>query len=243
MIFGTNHTTALTLDSSQNATFAGSGSFTDKVIISGNSGQLVCDSDTGDPNSVWVGITYGDDTFSDCTSESLTHSGFNVQEAGSTHITNYGYSAISKYVSNTSYFSMHDGHDGSPDDYPAYIAIYLERPYAVNQYKQSVHTNGFGHFELQGSNNADTTGDFYKTGTWTSLPFSGCTGTGLDTNIQNCGGVGMGGTDRDVKVFNYNNDIAYTHYRLWIKDNSNSNESIGTRLAGWASYEWELLRV
>lgn len=178
--------------------------------------------------------------FSTFNTSSMSHSQVNTQGQGSTKITANGASAWSVFdKASSNDFGGHDGHNGSPDDYPAYIAIDFAEKKPVNRLKIHVHANSFGHFELQGSNNAGT-GSFHNSGTWSSLTFSTSDNS---SNNQNAGGASSGITEANALTFEYNNDTAYRYYRLWIKDNSQPSESIGTRYSGWASYYWELYRV
>jgi hypothetical protein len=192
----------------------------------------------------WLDVSTDLSAFTDITSLSMPHSSANTTEAGgTTAISTYGSAAVSQ-DSTSAGFGMHDGHDGSPADWPAYAAIYIGGTYpagkAVNKLTLSLHGNSFGHFELQGSNDASTSGTFYNTGNWTSLTF---TSAGSSHSIQNAGGYGSGYGDGTVLTFRYNNNVPYTHYRLWIKDNSQVNEAVGTRYGGWATYFWTLERV
>src|SRR6056300_574941 len=181
-------------------------------------------------------------SFSRFNTSSMAHSTINTQEAGSTKITTYGASAWSVIdSSSTSQFGAHDGHDGSPADWPAYIAIDfgagIKKP--INRLDIVIHGNSFGYFELQGSNDAGT-GTFYDSGTWTSLTF---VTSNNSQNNQNAGGSGSGYSDGTRLTFQYNNNQNYRYYRFWIKDNSTPSQSIGTKLDGWAIYYWELYRV
>jgi hypothetical protein len=169
------------------------------------------------------------------------HTQVNTQNAGSAKITSYGAPAWSNFDGGSAggnYFGGHDGHGGSPNDYPAYVAVYLGGRHAVNRLNLVLHGNHFGYFQLQGSNNSGTGGS-YDAGSWTSLPF--VTSNGSQSN-QNAGGQSSGLGDGTVLTYQYNNDIAYSSYRLWIKDSSQPSESLGTRYTGWATYYWELYR-
>lgn len=174
--------------------------------------------------------------FSTVNTSSMAHSEVNTQEQGSSKITTYGDPAWSVQ---DNVFGAHDGHEGNPADYPAYVAVYLGgTAYAVNRLHLQIHNNCFGWFELQGSNNASTSGTFYNTGNWTSLSFS----TSNNNSVQNAGGTSSGLSDNSSLIFEYNNSIKYTHYRLWIKDTSRWNQSVGTSYVGWAAYYWKLYR-
>jgi hypothetical protein len=177
--------------------------------------------------------------FSTMNSRYQPHTQVNTQGAGSSKISTYNATAWSEFNSaGSTQFGGHDGHDGSPADYPAYVAVYLGGRHAVNRLNLVLHSNSYGFFELQGSNNSGTGGS-YTTGSWTSLPF---VTSNNSQNNQNAGGQSSGYGDGTVLTYQYNNDIAYSSYRLWIKDNSQPSESVGTRTAGWATYYWELYR-
>ena len=118
------------------------------------------------------------------------------------------------------------------------FAVYLGGRHAVNRLNLVLHSNHFGYFELQGSNNSGTGGS-YDAGSWTSLPFIT---SNVSTQAQHAGGQYSGYSDGTVLTYQYNNDIAYSSYRLWIKDASQAGESLGTRYTGWATYYWELYR-
>lgn len=195
-------------------------------------------------NNSWIDVSADLSPFGDITSTSMPHSGINVTEAGGTSaISSLGFAAISQ-DSTSAGFGWHDGHDGSPADWPAYAAIYIGGTYpngkAVNKLTLSLHGNSCGYFELQGSNDASTSGTFYNTGNWTSLPF---TSVGSTLSVQNAGGQNSGYGDGTILTYRYNNNTLYTHYRLWIKDASQPSESLGTRYVGWATYFWTMERV
>jgi hypothetical protein len=178
--------------------------------------------------------------FSTVNAQSMPHTQVNTQGAGSTKISSYGASAWSKFdAANSNDFGGHDGHDGNPVDYPAYVSVYLgEVRKAVNRLNIVVHSNSFGYFALQGSNNAGTSGT-YNSGQWTTLPFITSNNS---QNNENAGGQASGYSDTTVLTFQYDNNIPYQSYRLWIKDSSQPDESLGTRYTGWATYYWELYR-
>lgn len=189
--------------------------------------------------SNWNDISVDLSPFSNVLTTSLATSCVNVTEAGSSNITTYGCAAIS--LSGATVFGWHDGHDGNGTDYPAYWAVYLgavAKP--VNKLVIDLHSNSFGYFELQGSNDANTSGTFYNTGTWTSLSFDSGNST---LSSQNAGGQGSGYSDHTQLTYRYNNDVPYTHYRMYIKDSSKPSESLGTRYNGWAAYFIQLSRV
>lgn len=198
--------------------------------------------------SGWAAIGVDLSPFTQVNTTSMLHSdSTNLTSNGSTRISNYGGAGA---VDNRAWsypglgtgesFATHGGHAGS-SVYPMYAAIYLgTTPKAVNQLKVSLHGNSWGYFELQGSNDANTTGDFKGTGTWTSLTF---TGSDNSQGNQNMGGNSSGYSDGNVLTFNYSNNIPYTHYRIWIKDSSRPNQSLGTFYGGSASYTFQLNRV
>ena len=198
---------------------------------------------------VWDGTEWGSlyqgvdlSLFNNLLTDSMPHSGSNVTEAGIRGGTSNFNASTQNGISNTnSGFGWHDGHDGSPADWPAYSAVYIgSAPKAVNQIQFSVHGNSFGNFELQGSNNAGVSGSFYNSGNWTSLTFNS---SGSSFSTQNAGGASSGMSDGTVITFNYINNTGYTHYRVVIKDNNKPNEGAGTRFTGWACYGWRMNRV
>jgi hypothetical protein len=179
--------------------------------------------------------------FSTVNTQSMPHTQVNTQGAGSTKISTYGASAWSKFdASSSNDFGGHDGHDGTPADFPAYVSVYLgTQRYAVNRLDLTLHGNSFGYFVLQGSNDADTSGT-YNSGTWTTLQF---VTSNNSQNNENAGGGGSGYADGTVLTFEYNNNIPYKSYRMEIKDISTPSQSLGTTHNGWAMYYWELYRV
>lgn len=197
----------------------------------------------GNSRSVGTDTTVASSAFSSILTSSMPHSGINVTEAGIRTETASFTGATDNGITTTgSGFGWHDGHEGSPNDWPAYIAVYIGGTYpsgkAVNKLKISVHGNCFGNFELQGSNNADTSGTFYNTGSWTSLTYNS---SGSSYSTQNGGGGSSGNSDGTVLTFNYTNSTRYTHYRIWFKDNSQPGSS--GSLTGWAAYGWEMTRA
>lgn len=191
----------------------------------------------------WQDVSVDLTPFTDLLTSSMPHSGINVTEAGiRTETAPFTGATDNNITTGSGAFGWHDGHEGSPNDWPAYIAVYIGGQYPggkpVNQIQFSVHSNHFGNFELQGSNDANTSGTFYNTGTWTSLTYNA---TGSSYSNQNGGGGGSGNPDGTVITFNYTNTTPYTHYRIWFKDNS-QNGSSGS-LGGWASYGWRMNRV
>ena len=193
--------------------------------------------------TAWVNFSPDIEAFSNIVSTNMAHHSINTQQAGSTRITNHGAAAISVTTTPTtnSDFGLHGGHAGS-SVFPQYHGIYLgsNNAKAVNRMDFLVHGNCFGYFELQGSNNAGTSGAFVNTGNWTSLAF---TTSNNSQNNQNCGGQSSGLTEFSTLTFQYTNNTTYTHYRIWIKDISQPAESLGTRYGGYAAYQWRLYRV
>lgn len=192
--------------------------------------------------SYWKKIS-SPDPFPNVASTAMAHHAINTQTASSTLIGAQGVAAISVTAtpSNHNDFGVHGGHAGS-SVFPQYHAIYLgaNNGKSVNRLGFSVHGNSFGYFEFQGSNDAGTSGSFANTGNWTSLPF--VTSNNSQSN-QNMGGQASGLGETSTLTFEYNNDVNYTHYRLWIKDISQPAESLGTRFGGYAGYQWRLYRV
>ena len=193
--------------------------------------------------TTWQDVSVDLTPFTDLLTSSMPHSGINVTEAGiRTETAPFTGATDNNITTGSGAFGWHDGHEGAPNDWPAYIAVYIGGQYPggkpVNQIQFSVHSNHFGNFELQGSTDANTSGTFYNTGTWTSLTYNA---TGSSYSNQNGGGGGSGNPDGTVITFNYTNTTPYTHYRIWFKDNS-QNGSSGS-LGGWASYGWRMNRV
>ena len=181
--------------------------------------------------------------FADLFTTSMPHSGINIDEASHRgDADDFEGMTLNNITTTSSGFGAHDGHEGSPNDWPAYLAVYIGGVYpngkAINRLQFSVHANHFGNFELQGSNDANTSGTFYNTGNWTALTFNS---SGSTYSTQNGGGNSSGNSDGTVITFNYDNDTTYTHYRIWIKDISNPGSSGAYN--GWASYGWRASRV
>lgn len=203
---------------------------------------------TGNALRFYNGTSWGDvsidlSPFGSLLTASMPHSGINVSEAGIRAETASFTGATDNGPNNTGAgFGWHDGHEGSPNDWPAYIAVYIGNQYpggkAVNKLRFCIHGNSFGNFELQGSNDANTSGTFYNTGNWTSISFEP---TGSYYSNQNGGGGGSGISESSVITFLYNNNTPYTHYRIWFKDNSTNGNS--GSLNGWACYGWEMSRI
>ena len=189
--------------------------------------------------SNWSNITVDLSTFTDLLTTSMPHSGINVDEAGIRGGTGNWSAATDNNITTTSNgFGWHDGHEGAPNDWPAYIAVYIGTPKPVNQLQISIHSNSFGDFELQGSNNANTSGTFYNTGNWTSLTFNT---SGSSFSTQTGGGYASGYGDGTVFTYNYDNNTEYTHYRIWFKNATKPGTS--QYLGGWAGYGWRMNRV
>ena len=230
--------TGCTLPSAGNSSFTGSSSY---VSSNTNYTWVIRATDTA---NAFVTQSYQQTintiaTFTNLQTTSMPHSGINVDEAGIRGGAGNWDAATENGPANTGNgFGWHDGHEGSPNDWPAYIAIYVGTAKAVNQLKIAIHSNSFGNFELQGSNNANTSGTFYNTGSWTSLTFNS---SGSSETTQNGGGGSSGYVDGSVRTHNYTNNNAYTHYRIWFKDNSQPGSS--GQLQGWATYGWGLNRV
>lgn len=203
---------------------------------------------TGNALRFYNGTSWGDvsvdlSPFGSLLTSSMPHSGINVSEAGIRTETASFTGATDNGPNNLGAgFGWHDGHEGAPNDWPAYIAVYIGNQYpggkAVNKLRFCIHGNSFGNYELQGSNDANTSGTFYNTGNWTSIPFQP---TGSYYSNQNGGGGGSGISESSVITFLYNNNTPYTHYRIWFKDNS-TNGGSGS-LGGWACYGWEMSRI
>jgi len=140
--------------------------------------------------------------------------------------------------SNSNYgsgFAGHDGHNGS-SRFPSIVAIYFGDAYpsgvALNMLKMVLHSNHFGNFLFQGSNDSGKASGFHNNGTWTTL---------LDAN-------GMGNasnhSDQYVKEYPFFNDTPYLAYRIYVEDIVNRDGTApGGTYGGWATYGWKLLRV
>ena len=230
--------TGCTLPSAGNSSFTGSSSY---ISSNTNYTWVIRATDTA---GAYITQSYQQTintipNFTNLQTTSMPHSGINVDEAGIRGGVGNWDAATENGAANTGNgFGWHDGHEGSPADWPAYIAIYVGTAKAVNQLKVCIHANSFGNFEFQGSNNANTSGTFYNTGSWTALTF---TSTGSSRTAQNAGGGNSGLSEASVLTFNYTNNTSYTHYRLWIKDNSQQGSS--GSYAGWATYGWSLNRA
>lgn len=209
----------------------------------GAEGAMYFDTDTKATRihngTAWQNMALDLSPFSTFNTSSMSHSQVNTQGAGSTKITNNGASAWSVFSKASSAdFGGHDGHNGSPDDYPAYIAIDFGQSKAVNRLKIFLHANSFGYFDLEGSNDAGS-GSFHNSGNWIALTF---TTSNNSSNNQNAGGTGSGLSEGSSLTFEYNNNVPYRYYRMKIKDNSRPAQTLGTSYGGWASYYWELYR-
>jgi hypothetical protein len=177
-------------------------------------------------------------TFSNLLTTSMVFDHYNA--AGSaTRFPNAAYGMTYNHLDATLSTSQFGAHNQTV---PSYLAVYIgTEAKAVNQIKFNIHSNHFGDFELQGSNDANTSGTFYNTGTWTALTWaSGTIGTTALTS-QNAGGRLNGFADHTIVTNNYTNSVAYTHYRVVITNAYNYSSGSGT--GGWASYGWEMNRV
>lgn len=177
-------------------------------------------------------------TFTDLLTTSMVFDHYNA--AGSaTRFPNAAYGMTYNGLDNTLTTSQFGAHNQST---PSYLAVYIgTEAKAVNQVKFNIHSNHFGDFELQGSNDADTSGTFYNTGNWTALTWSSGDIGGTSLSGQNGGGNGSGFTDHTIVTHNYTNGTPYTHYRIVISNVN--NYSTGTGSGGWASYGWQFNRV
>lgn len=139
----------------------------------------------------------------------------------------------------TNGFAMHTGHDGSTD-FEMYVGIDFKGDYpngvVLNQLVFTVHVNGFGRFDIDGSNDTNTwssestglanstqTGGInVRTGNWTTIA----------SNLNmNASGSGLG--DGTTFVVNFTNTTPYRKYRIRIKDINNAGG-----FGGWACYGW-----
>lgn len=181
----------------------------------------------------------GDGTFPNMLSTGYTFNGSGMLDQGSSKISHWSYAAIADTndVISSSTFGWHD--DGGVGNYPMYWAVYMDgASYAVNKLVISIHSNSIGNFKLQGSNNSNTSGTFYNTGTWTNLTFNSTKST---LSSQNGGGNGSGYIDGTELTFIYDNDTQYTHYRIQVDDNSTPGNSGGN--SGFADFWIELSRI
>jgi len=173
--------------------------------------------------------------------------GGQFQTAGSGKIATYGLQAMSAFWNDPiggggiGSYGSHGGHNGITA-YPMIYAIYLGTPKAVNRLRICLHQNCWGHFVLEGSNNANTSGNFYNTGDWTTLEWRAAGSTFSAAMAQNMGGTGSGYADGTIIVNQYNNDNLYTHYRVRIFDNAGPYMAIGSVYNGAAAYGWSLDR-
>jgi len=176
--------------------------------------------------------------FTDLLTTSMVFDHYNA--AGSaTRFPNAAYGMTYNGLDNTLTTSQFGAHNQST---PSYLAVYIgTEAKAVNQIKFNIHSNHFGDFELQGSNDASTSGTFYNTGNWTALTWASGDIGGTSMTGQNGGGNGSGFVDHTIVTHNYTNSTPYTHYRIVI--NNVNNYSTGTGSGGWASYGWQFNRV
>ena len=194
----------------------------------------------------WVQMGSGDLATAQCINNTtMCHSVY--QAAGTTGliaqgspcISLYGAAAPSMATSNTSqHFGTHGGHCGV-SDFPGYWAVHLGGARAVNQLKVWIHTNSWGYFELQGSNNSGNASGFNQSGNWTTLSFLCST----NSNCQNMGGYSSGCTDGTIFTFWYTNNVPFSAYRIKILDSSRQVNPFGTYYGGAAGYVWQLNRV
>jgi hypothetical protein len=194
----------------------------------------------------WVQMGSGDLATAQCINNTtMCHSVY--QPAGTTGLLGQGSPCISLYgsgapsmaTSNTSqHFGTHGGHCGAVD-FPGYWAVHLGGARAVNQLKVWIHTNSWGYFELQGSNNSGNASGFNQSGNWTTLSFL-CSN---NSNCQNMGGYSSGCADGTVFSFWYTNNVPFSAYRIKMLDSSRQVNPFGTYFGGAAGYVWQLNRV
>jgi hypothetical protein len=196
-------------------------------------------------NVGWSQIGQDLTAFNTINTSAMPHSfGGQFQTAGSTKISTYGAAAMSVNWNDASggsaQFGSHGGHNGV-GAFPMVFGVYLgTTPKAVNRLRICLHSNCWGYFILEGSTTANTSGAFYNTGVWTTIPW---TATGSSFSVQNMGGNGSGYGDGTIITNMYVNNTGYTHYRVTIYDGSRPNQSQGTYYNGCACYGWSLDRV
>jgi hypothetical protein len=194
----------------------------------------------------WVQMGSGDLATAQCINNtSMCHSVYQVagttglQGAGSGCISLFGAAAPSMATTNSGFqFATHGGHCGI-SDYPGYWAVHLGGARAVNQLKAWIHSNSWGYFELQGSNNSGNASGFNQSGNWTTLSFLCST----NNNCQNMGGNASGCSDGVVFTYWYTNNVPFSAYRIKVLDSSRPNQAIGSIYGGSAGYVWQLNRV
>jgi hypothetical protein len=194
----------------------------------------------------WVQMGSGDLATAQCINNtSMCHSVYQVasttglQGAGSGCISLFGAAAPSMATTNSGFqFATHGGHCGAVD-YPGYWAVHLGGARAVNQLKVWIHSNSWGYFELQGSNNSGNASGFNQSGNWTTLSFT-CSN---NNNCQNMGGNASGCSDGTIFNFWYTNNVPFSAYRIKVLDSSRPNQAIGSIYGGSAGYVWQLNRV
>jgi hypothetical protein len=112
------------------------------------------------------------------------------------------------------------GWHSSPAVFPGICAVYLGNKYpngaVVNQLRLIAHTNHFGAFTIQGSNDSGQAAGFHNAGTWTTI-------------ITADGGGSGSAFDRQALDYQSTNTTPYLAYRINITGSS-----------GWASFGWEL---
>jgi len=194
----------------------------------------------------WVQMGSGDLATAQCINNTtMCHSVYQAAGTsgligqGSGCISLYGAAAPSMATSNTSYqFGTHGGHCGI-SEYPLYWAVHLGGARGVNQLKTYIHSNSWGYFELQGSNNSGNASGFNQSGNWTTLSFL-CSN---NSNCQNMGGNASGCADGTVFNFYYTNNVTFSAYRIKVLDSSKQMCPLGNFYGGSAGYVWQLNRV
>ena len=194
----------------------------------------------------WVQIGSGDLATAQCINNTtMCHSVY--QAAGTIGLIGQGAACISVYgaaapsisiTNSAGAFFTHGGHCGV-SDYPGYWAVHLGGARAVNQLKTWIHSNSWGYFELQGSNNSGNASGFNQSGNWTTLSFLCST----NSNCQNMGGGSSGCSDGTVFTFWYTNNVPFSAYRIKVLDTSRQICSLGNYYGGAAGYAWQLNRV
>jgi hypothetical protein len=194
----------------------------------------------------WVQMGSGDLATAQCINNTtMCHSVYRaagtigLQGQGAACISIYGAAAPSISITNSAgAFFTHGGHCGV-SDYPGYWAVHLGGAKAVNQLKTWIHSNSWGYFELQGSNNSGNASGFDQSGNWTTLSFLCST----NSNCQNMGGGNSGCADGTVFTFWYTNNVPFSAYRIKVLDTSRQIYSLGNYYGGAAGYAWQLNRV
>jgi hypothetical protein len=161
---------------------------------------------------------------------------------GSTRISTYG--SVAPTVPNTSSFTSgefgsHGGHSGA-NSYPTYWAFYNPVARPVNQLRIWIHSNSWGYFFLEGSNDSTNSGNFATTGNWTRLTM---TSTTYPVGNENMGGFSSGYGDGTSWTYTYANNTPYLAYRITMRDASRGNQALNSYLGGAAGYAWQFNRV